>query len=77
MNPIKRSLLAKEEPNMSSQYYPRPLHGYQRGGTVILEMAPHQTDYAAEIAIGQGYSDVKITDDLTGRKRIVSCTCRD
>ncbi|MEC7530998.1 MAG: hypothetical protein VYD10_02795, partial [Actinomycetota bacterium] len=47
------------------------------GGTVILEMAPHQTDYAAEIAIGQGYSDVKITDDLTGRKRIVSCTCRD
>ena len=47
------------------------------GGTVILEMAPHQTDYAAEIAVGQGYSDVKITDDLTGRKRIVSCTCRD
>ena len=47
------------------------------GGTVILEMAPHQTDYVAEIAVGQGYSDVKITDDLTGRKRIVSCTCRD
>ena len=47
------------------------------GGTVVLEMAPHQTDYAAEIAVGQGYSDVKITDDLTGRKRIVSCTCRD
>ena len=46
------------------------------GGIVILEMAPHQTDYVAEIAASQGYSDVKITDDLTGRKRIVSCICR-
>ena len=46
-------------------------------GIVILEMAPHQTDYVAEIAVGQGYSDVKITDDLTGRKRIVSCICSD
>ena len=47
------------------------------GGIVILEMAPHQTDYVAEIAVGQGYSDVKITDDLAGRKRIVSCICSD
>ena len=47
------------------------------GGIVVLEMAPHQTDYVAEIAVGQGYSDVKITDDLAGRKRIVSCICRD
>jgi len=47
------------------------------GGIVILEMAPHQTDYVAEIAVGQGYSDVEITDDLTGRKRIVSCICSD
>ncbi len=47
------------------------------GGIVILEMAPHQTDYIAEIAVAQGYSDVKITDDLAGRKRIVSCICSD
>ncbi len=47
------------------------------GGIVILEMAPHQTDHVAEIAVGQGYSDVKITDDLAGRKRIVSCICKD
>ena len=47
------------------------------GGVVILEVAPHQTDYVAEIAVGHGYSDVKITDDLAGRKRIVSCICRD
>ena len=36
------------------------------GGTVIVEMAPHQTDYVAEIAVGQGCW-MKI-DDLTEKK---------
>lgn len=47
------------------------------GGTIILEMAPHQTEYIAEIAANQGYSDVKISNDLAGKERIVSCTWKE
>jgi release factor glutamine methyltransferase len=41
------------------------------GGSLVLEMAPTQTDTITALAIERGYVDVEIVDDLTGRPRIV------
>jgi release factor glutamine methyltransferase len=39
------------------------------GGALVLEMAPHQTEWAASRARVQGYADVQIMPDLAGRDR--------
>lgn len=41
------------------------------GGSLVLEMAPTQTEMIAALAGERGYVDVEIVDDLTGRPRIV------
>ncbi len=40
-------------------------------GSLVLEMAPTQTDTVASQAISVGYRDVEVIDDLAGRPRIV------
>jgi release factor glutamine methyltransferase len=39
------------------------------GGTLVIEMAPHQTAWAAELAASKQYVDIVISQDLTGRDR--------
>jgi release factor glutamine methyltransferase len=39
------------------------------GGTLVIEMAPHQTAWAAELAASKQYVDIVISRDLTGRDR--------
>jgi release factor glutamine methyltransferase len=39
------------------------------GGSLVIEMAPHQTAWAAELALSKQYVDIVITKDLTGRDR--------
>jgi release factor glutamine methyltransferase len=39
------------------------------GGTLVIEMAPHQTAWAAELALSMNYVDILIAQDLTGRDR--------
>lgn len=39
------------------------------GGTLIVEMAPHQTAWAAERALVNNYVDIAIAKDLAGRDR--------
>ena len=39
------------------------------GGSLIIEMAPHQTTWAAELANTKNYVDIAIVKDLTGRDR--------
>lgn len=39
------------------------------GGAIVLEMAPDQTDWAADIAVANGFTDVVIEPDLAGRAR--------
>jgi release factor glutamine methyltransferase len=39
------------------------------GGTLIIEMAPHQTAWAAERALVNNYVDITIAKDLAGRDR--------
>lgn len=39
------------------------------GGTLVIEMAPQQTAWAAELAMAKHYVDVVIVPDLTGRDR--------
>ncbi len=41
------------------------------GGTLVIEMAPHQTAWAAELATTKQYVDIVITKDLTGRDRVL------
>ncbi len=40
-------------------------------GALVLEMAPTQTEWAAELATDGGFIDVQIIDDLAGRARVV------
>ncbi len=42
-----------------------------RPGAVVIEMAPHQTDAAAAIAVALGYVDVRVESDLTLRPRVL------
>lgn len=44
-------------------------HWLEPGGTLVIEMSPHQTAWAAEIAIAEQYVDVTIAKDLAGRDR--------
>ena len=39
------------------------------GGTLVIEMAPHQTSWAADFANAVGFSTVRIVNDLAGRQR--------
>ena len=39
------------------------------GGSLIIEMAPHQTPWAAELASAKNYVDISIVKDLAGRDR--------
>lgn len=42
-----------------------------RPGSVLLEMAPHQTDAARALARSAGFTAVSVWPDLTGRDRIL------
>ena len=47
-------------------------HSWLRpGGAVVLEMAPHQTDQMAALAVDRGYTDVAVVADMAGRARTV------
>jgi release factor glutamine methyltransferase len=41
------------------------------GGTVVLELAPHQGEDMQRYALERGYREVFVRDDLTGRPRIL------
>lgn len=40
-------------------------------GTVVLEIAPHQTEAAIGLATGAGFTDVGVQKDLAGRDRVL------
>ena len=46
-----------------------------QGGALVLEMAPHQTQWAAEQADACGLHDVRIVSDLAGRLRVLVAVC--
>lgn len=48
----------------------------RRGGSLVLEMAPTQTEAIATLADERGYVDVDVVDDLAGRPRIVRARTR-
>ena len=41
------------------------------GGSVVLELAPHQLSEAADLARAHGFADVAVRVDLTGRDRVL------
>lgn len=41
------------------------------GGSLVLEMAPHQADAMADRAADAGYTDIAVRRDLAGRDRIL------
>jgi release factor glutamine methyltransferase len=41
------------------------------GGTLVVEVAPHQAGAARELAAGAGFDDVRVEADLTGRDRVL------
>lgn len=41
------------------------------GGTIVLELAPHQADEMTAYATKAGYTEVFVRDDLTGRPRVL------
>jgi release factor glutamine methyltransferase len=41
------------------------------GAAVVVELAPHQADLGAELAVAAGFDDVQIGRDLAGRERYV------
>jgi release factor glutamine methyltransferase len=41
------------------------------GGVLICELAPHQSDAAAELARAAGFAEVSVQRDLTDRNRVV------
>jgi release factor glutamine methyltransferase len=45
------------------------LEWMSRPGAVVIEMAPHQTNAAAAVAVALGFVDVRVEPDLTGRPR--------
>jgi len=42
-----------------------------RPGVLLVEMAPHQTQRAARLALDAGFEDVEIRTDLAGRDRVL------
>jgi release factor glutamine methyltransferase len=42
-----------------------------RPGELLVEMAPHQTQRAAQLARDAGFGDVEIRKDLAGRERVL------
>lgn len=44
------------------------------GGTLVLELAPRQTDWAAGLASDRGFVRAQIIDDLAGRPRALTAT---
>jgi release factor glutamine methyltransferase len=47
------------------------------GSALVLELAPHQADAAAQAAIAAGFRDVEIVRDLAGRDRALVARFRD
>lgn len=43
----------------------------QPGGSVVVELAPHQADAGVALAHSAGLSDVEVGDDLAGRQRVL------
>jgi release factor glutamine methyltransferase len=43
----------------------------KEGGSLVVELAPHQADAAAALARGSGFGDVRIEPDLAGRARFL------
>jgi release factor glutamine methyltransferase len=41
------------------------------GGALVLELAPHQSDRAVELAASAGFVDVRVDHDLVGRARVL------
>jgi release factor glutamine methyltransferase len=41
------------------------------GGALVVELAPHQAEEAATVARAEGYREVEVGTDLTGRQRYV------
>ncbi len=41
------------------------------GGSLVLELAPHQADYVVGLAAANGYVDVEVHPDLAGRDRVL------
>ncbi|MCB0996835.1 MAG: peptide chain release factor N(5)-glutamine methyltransferase [Acidimicrobiales bacterium] len=41
------------------------------GGAVVLELAPHQMERAAALAVAAGLTDVEVSRDLAGRERVL------
>ena len=42
------------------------------GGTLVIEIAPHQSESAASGARAAGFADVRVEPDLTGRERVLA-----
>lgn len=40
-------------------------------GSLVVELAPHQADWATEHAIDGGFTDVRVEPDLAGRPRVL------
>jgi len=47
-----------------------------QAGTLVLELAPHQAEPAADLARAAGYAEVVIRPDLTGRERVLVARLR-
>jgi release factor glutamine methyltransferase len=41
------------------------------GGSLVVELAPHQAERALELASDAGFSDARVDDDLVGRARVL------
>jgi release factor glutamine methyltransferase len=41
------------------------------GASLVVEIAPHQAEPAAALAVAAGFGDVAVRDDLTGRPRVL------
>jgi len=46
-------------------------HWLAPGASVVVEIAPHQSGSASELAVAAGLTDVVVRDDLTGRPRVL------
>ena len=43
----------------------------RRGSVLVCELAPHQAEAMAAHATAQGFADVSVRPDLTGRDRVL------
>jgi release factor glutamine methyltransferase len=47
------------------------------GGALVIELAPHQAERALALALGAGFTDVRVDHDLVGRPRVLVARVRD